>query len=92
MLERKTIMSITFAASTPSSILLRLHTLFDHLSRAVAPQGRLYGNLRDLPDHLLVDIGVDPRRVPTRLEDDLSRPDVFYQSLVVGITHGVAKP
>jgi hypothetical protein len=48
-------------------------------------------NLKDLPDHILLDIGVDPRAVPTLLSEELARPDVFYQSLTAAVARNTAK-
>jgi uncharacterized protein YjiS (DUF1127 family) len=52
--------------------------LFHRLFAAERPQGRLYRSLQDLPDHLLLDIGVDPRNVPTRAEGVIARPDLVF--------------
>jgi uncharacterized protein YjiS (DUF1127 family) len=55
-----------------------LNALFHRLFSAGRPQGRLYRNLKDLPDHLLLDIGVDPRDVPVNGEGGIARPDLVY--------------
>jgi uncharacterized protein YjiS (DUF1127 family) len=75
--RRPAMSAITFnPASSATGISPR--ALFHRLFAAQYPQGRLYRNLKDLPDHLLLDIGVDPRDVPARAEGVIARPDLVY--------------
>jgi hypothetical protein len=53
-----------------------LTALFHRLFSVSGPQGRLYRDLKSLPDHLLLDIGVDPRDVPLSGEIGIARPDL----------------
>jgi uncharacterized protein YjiS (DUF1127 family) len=53
--------------------------LFHRLFAAQRAQGRLYRSLKDLPDHLLLDIGVDPRDVPVSGEGEIARPDLAFK-------------
>ena len=57
--------AITLSHASPS-LSDRLHALVSRVFAGRSAQGRLYGGLKDLPDHLLLDIGVDPRKVPPR--------------------------
>ena len=62
---------MSIAATRPVSFSLaeRLHALLSPLFAGRSRQGRLYRGLKDLPDHLLLDIGVDPRDVAVRTEE-----------------------
>lgn len=53
--------------------------------------GRLFNQLKGLPNHLLLDIGVDAHTVPTRLETTLTRPDVFYQTQAAARSRSAAR-
>jgi hypothetical protein len=72
--------AIAFNTASPA-IGPSLRALFHRLFSAGGPQGRLYKNLKDLPDHLLLDIGVDPRDVPVSGEGGIARPDLAYLGL-----------
>ena len=72
-------MSITAARPVSFPIAERLHALFSRFIAGKSAQGRLYRDLKDLPDHLLLDIGVDPRDVPVRTEEAGARPEVFWR-------------
>jgi uncharacterized protein YjiS (DUF1127 family) len=65
--------------------------LFHRLIAAQRPQGRLYRNLKDLPDHLLLDIGVDPRDVPARTEAQIARPDLVNIGTAAALNRTAAK-
>jgi uncharacterized protein YjiS (DUF1127 family) len=62
----------------PASPAFSLSALFHRRFSGSRSQGRLYRSLKDLPDHLLLDIGVDPRDVPVRGEGETARPDLVY--------------
>jgi uncharacterized protein YjiS (DUF1127 family) len=69
--------AITFIPASPA-ISSSVRALFRWPLAAVRPQGRLYRNLKDLPDHLLLDIGVDPRDVPAGAEGVIARQDLVF--------------
>ena len=71
-------MSITAARPVLHSLAERLYALLSPLFAGISAQGRLYGGLKDLPDHLLLDIGVDPRDVPAQAECEIARSDLMY--------------
>jgi uncharacterized protein YjiS (DUF1127 family) len=78
--RRPAMSAITFSpASSATGISAR--ALFHRLIAAQRPQGRLYRSLKDLPDHLLLDIGVDPRDVPARTETLIARPDLAFKRI-----------
>jgi len=52
---------------------------------------RLPRELASLPDHLLLDIGVDPRNVPNPAGEIISRPDLARDGLVPPIWRSTAK-
>lgn len=52
---------------------------------------RLPRELASLPDHLLVDIGVDPRWVPNLTGEIISRPDLARSGLAAPIWRLTAK-
>ena len=52
--------------------------LIRHLFTAPDRQDHLPRELSTLSDHLLLDIGVDPREVPNRAAESISRPDLGY--------------
>ncbi len=72
-------MSITATSPVPHSLAGSLHALLSPLFAGKSPQGRLYRELRDLPDHLLLDIGVDPRDVLVRAEEAGARAEVLWR-------------
>ena len=45
-------------------------------------QGRHHVELKDLPDYLLLDIGIDPRSAPLSLEEAVARPDLAHGGVV----------
>ncbi len=71
-------MSVT--AHNPVSYLpnLRLRERLAHAFTRKVDQGRQYGDLRDLPDYLLLDIGVDPRDVKNGRLELIDRPDMLH--------------
>jgi len=72
----------------------RLGLLVERLFAGVekkAGHPRLPRELSSLPDHLLVDIGVDPRWVPNQAGEIISRPDLTRDGLVVPIWRATAK-
>jgi hypothetical protein len=75
--RRPSMSAITFTPAS-SATGFSLRALFHRPFAAECPQGRLYRSLKDLPDHLLLDIGVDPRDVPARTEGVIARPDLVY--------------
>ena len=76
-------MSITAARPVPFSLAGRAHALLLQLFAGKHAQGRLYRDLRDLPDYLLLDIGVDPRDVPVRAGEVGARPDLLWHDATV---------
>jgi hypothetical protein len=56
-----------------------------------AGRPRLPRELASLPDHLLVDIGIDPRRVPNPAGEIIARPDLTRNGLVAPIWRSTAK-
>lgn len=44
-----------------------------------------------LPDHLLLDIGIDPRSVPNPAAEAISRPDLAFNSLTTPRWRSTAK-
>lgn len=74
-------MSITAARPVSHSLAERLQALLSPLFAGKGPQGRLYRSLKDLPDYLLLDIGVDPRDVPVRAEEAGVGPDLLYSRM-----------
>jgi hypothetical protein len=56
-----------------------------------AKRKRLPRELAALPDHLLLDIGVDPRCVPNPAGEMISRPDLARKGLVPPIWRSTAK-
>jgi uncharacterized protein YjiS (DUF1127 family) len=65
----------------PALPAISLRALFHRRFAEASSQGRLYRNLKDLPDHLLLDIGVDPRDVPVSAEGGIARPDLAFSGL-----------
>jgi hypothetical protein len=72
-------MSITAARPVSFSITERAHALFSQLFAGKSAQGRLYRDLKDMPDRLLLDIGVDPRDVPGVAHEGRTRPDLLWE-------------
>ncbi len=70
-------MSITATSPVSHAFADRLHLLLSPLFAGKGPQGRLYRGLNDLPDYLLLDIGVDPRDVPVRGDGTGARAEVL---------------
>ena len=52
------------------------------LFAAKGKQGRLHTQLKDLPDHLLLDIGIDPRSAPISVHEAIARPDFAHGGVV----------
>ena len=57
---------LTFEISSPS-IVSRIAEYVQQLLHTQSAQLRNYDELKTLPDHLLLDIGVDPRDVPSNI-------------------------
>lgn len=53
--------------------------------------GRRHVELNDLPDHLLLDIGIDPRSAPLSLEEAVARPDLAHGGVVSANLRTAAK-
>ena len=84
-------MSITAARPVSHSLAESLHALLSLLFAGISAQGRLYGSLKDLPDYLLLDIGVDPRDVPVRAEESGARAEVLWQDAAAVAFRSAAK-
>ena len=85
-------MSIIAARPVPHSLTeLRLRALLAPLFARKSLQGRLHGDLRDLPDYLLLDIAVDPRDVPVRAEEAGAQAEVFCSELTARLARTAAK-
>jgi hypothetical protein len=56
-----------------------------------ASQVRDYDELKALPDHLLLDIGVDPRDVPFNVAGEISRPDLAHSGPGTAAFRTIAK-
>lgn len=72
-------MSITAARPVSHALAERAHALLSRFFAGKSAQGRLYRELKDLPDYLLLDIGVDPRDVPGGAEEVGSRPELLWK-------------
>jgi uncharacterized protein YjiS (DUF1127 family) len=84
-------MSIIAIPHASPSITERVQTLLQRLFARESAQGRLYKDLRNLPDHLLLDIGIDPRDVPNRTDGVIARPDLAHGGVVTMAFRTVAK-
>ena len=84
-------MSIAATRPVSHSLAESLHALLSPLFVGKKSQGRLYRGLKDLPDYLLLDIGVDPRDVPVRVEGEIARPDLLHGGLVTRMFRTAAK-
>ncbi len=69
----------------------RLHALQERLFAGKSRQKRPYTDLKSLPDHLLLDIGVDPRSVPCSADDVIARPDLLYTGPAAAVFRTAAK-
>jgi hypothetical protein len=69
---------------------LRVRRLFAERSKK-ASHNRLPRELNSLPDHVLLDIGVDPRCVPNPAGEMISRPDLARNGLVSPVWRSTAK-
>lgn len=54
-------------------------------------QRRLPKELASLPDHLLIDIGVDPRWVPNPAGELIARPDLSHSGLATPVWRSASK-
>jgi uncharacterized protein YjiS (DUF1127 family) len=70
---------------------ISLRALLHRLFAAGSSQGRFYRSLKRLPDHLLLDIGVDPRDVPVNGEGETARPDLALTGLAARMFRTAAK-
>ena len=84
-------MSVIAIHRTSPSIVERVQALLQRLSKTEGTQSRLYKDLKNLPDHLLLDIGIDPRRTPLSLDEAIARPDVAHGGLVAAQHRSAAK-
>jgi uncharacterized protein YjiS (DUF1127 family) len=82
--------TITFTPASPA-ISSSVRALFRWPLAAVRPQGRLYRSLKDLPDHLLLDIGVDPRDVPGNSDQVNARPELLWHGATAKTSRTTAK-
>jgi hypothetical protein len=80
--------AITLHLASP---VFSLSALFPRRFTGSSSQGRLYRSLKDLPDHLLLDIGVDPRDVPVSAEGGIARSDLVYSGPAAMAFRTVAK-
>jgi hypothetical protein len=64
--------------------------LFDGREKKAA-HPRLPRELASLPDHLLIDVGIDPRWVLSRDGEIISRPDLTRDGRVMPIWRSTAK-
>jgi hypothetical protein len=67
----------------PFALDWRLPALLKRAFAARLAPGSLYTALKILPDHLLLDIGLDPRSAPVSLEEAIARPDFAHGSVVL---------
>jgi uncharacterized protein YjiS (DUF1127 family) len=81
---------LTFEISSPS-IVSRLPELLRQLWVTKASQVRNYNELKALPDHLLLDIGVDPRDVPFNVAGEIARPDLAHSGPATATFRTIAK-
>lgn len=79
-------MSAITVKHTPLHFDWHLPAFLTRLFSAARVQERLYTELKDLPDHLLIDIGIDPRSVPLSLNEAIARPDLAHGGVVTA--HG----
>jgi hypothetical protein len=84
-------MSVVAFTPASNSIGARLHALLTHLVPEKTSHGRLYRDLKNLPDHLLLDIGIDPRNVPGNTEAEIARPDLVHRGVGATVFRTVAK-
>ncbi len=84
-------MSVIAINRLSPSIVERAHALLQRLLPAEDTKGRLYKDLKDLPDHLLLDIGIDPRHTPLSLHEVIARPDLAHGGVVTTAFRTVAK-
>ena len=82
-------MSVIAIHRASPSIVERVQALFQRLIETEGAQGRLYTGVKNLPDHLLLDIGIDPRSTPLSLDEAIARPDLAHGG-VVGAQHRAA--
>lgn len=68
---------LTFELASPS-LISRLPELLRQLWETNTSRVRHYHDLKALPDHLLLDIGVDPRNVPFNVASEIARPDLAH--------------
>ena len=82
-------MSVIAIHSASPSIVERVQALLQRLIKTEGAQGRFYKDLKNLPDRLLLDIGIDPRSTPLSLDEAIARPDLAHGG-VVGAQHRTA--
>ncbi len=68
-----------------------LQVLVKSILSASVAQARQYTQLKELPDHLLLDIGVDPRSAPVSLQEAIARPDYAHGGVVLAHARTVAR-
>ncbi len=84
-------MSVIAINRISPSIVERAHAVLQRLFPAEETTGRLYKDVKDLPDHLLLDIGIDPRHTPLSLHEVIARPDLVHGGVVTSGFRTVAK-
>ncbi|MGB8816404.1 MAG: hypothetical protein WCC66_00610 [Rhizobiaceae bacterium] len=84
-------MSIIAINCASPSIFERAHTLLQRFLPTVDTQGIHASELKNLPDHLLLDIGIDPRNVPCSLDQVIARPDLAHDGVVRAAARTIAK-
>ena len=68
-----------------------LPEFLNRLFAAKVEQGRLYTEMKDLPDYLLLDIGIDPRNIPQSLDEAIARQDFAHGGVVSAHHRTIAK-
>ncbi len=81
---------LTFEFASPS-LISRLPELLRRLWETNTSPVRNFHNLKTLPDHLLLDIGVDPRDVPFNVVGEIARPDLAHSGPATATFRTIAK-
>ncbi len=78
-------------ALAPAPIASHLFVLVAQLFARKNSMVRSLTGLQNLPDYLLLDIGVDPRDVPNNLDEVITPPDIAHGALVAPVFRTTAK-
>ncbi len=84
-------MSILTFEHKPLPFAWHVPAFLKRLFAAKGAQEHLYTELKDLPDHLLLDIGIDPRNVPQSLDEAIARQDLAHGGVVSAQHRAVAR-